>query len=240
MRPAWRAENSPRNPHAACSSPPSCSVGADTRGEHIPRTLADEDGSWTRADPTSRPALVAASHRPPPAASDKAVHLASDMTARQRLGGHMDQRSPASASVTNSQESAATTSTDQIVTPPPSDTSAGLDGSAPTEVCGGNDGAKEAAAIRGNADESTIDVASQLHRLSAVAAIQHRMVPDEAGSGWSRKRMADGVVKARDGSASPTKGHSRNTSAVSAASTTGSNMGQVRPQSPILSSPKPC
>ncbi|KAM4066219.1 whi5 like domain-containing protein [Hirsutella rhossiliensis] len=230
MRPDWRAETSPHNTHAAAS--PSSSSGADTRGEKIPRALAGDD-SWTRggdpADPTSRPALVATSHRRPPPTSDD---LDLDMTARQQLRRHlldrkprqlqppMDQRSAASSahsftrSVTNSQESAATTSTDQIVTPPPSDTSAGLDGSVLTEGGRGNDGAKEA-------------TESQLHQLSAVAAVQDRMVPDEAGGGGSRKRMADGAVKTRDGSVSPVKGHSRTTSAISMASTTGSNIGEL-------------
>ncbi|EQL03911.1 C2HC5 finger protein [Ophiocordyceps sinensis CO18] len=67
-------------------------------------------------------------------------------------------------------------------------------------------------------------------------AIQDRIMADEAGAGGSKKRMADGVVKMRDDITNPVKGHSRNTSAISMASTTGSNMGQVRPCPPLCSS----
>lgn len=59
---------------------------------------------------------------------------------------------------------------------------------------------------------------SQLHALSAIAAAQDRMMTDDGAS--SRKRMADGEVK------SPAKGHSRNTSTISMASTT-STIGEV-------------
>lgn len=59
---------------------------------------------------------------------------------------------------------------------------------------------------------------SQLHALSALAAAQDRMMTDDGAA--SRKRMADGEVK------SPVKGHSRNTSTISMASTT-STIGEV-------------
>ncbi|KAI6778050.1 uncharacterized protein J7T54_007658 [Emericellopsis cladophorae] len=57
-----------------------------------------------------------------------------------------------------------------------------------------------------------VSEASQLHQLSALAAAQDRMSTGQ-GDVLSRKRMADGEVK------SCNKGHSRNTSAVSAIST---------------------
>ena len=98
-------------------------------------------------------------------------------------------------SAEGSQASNATTTSDQVFTPTPSD-------DAPPST------------------EPTQD--SQLLKLSALAAAQDRMVTegDDYGAG-NRKRMADGVVK------SPTKGHSRNTSAISMASTT-STIGEVR------------
>lgn len=79
---------------------------------------------------------------------------------------------------------------------------------------------------------------SQLMHLSHIAAAQEKMHQLEAAtaaatstSGLSRKRMADGVVKhtRQSSSASPVYhgGHSRNTSAVSIASTTGSRIGEV-------------
>ena len=81
---------------------------------------------------------------------------------------------------------------------------------------------------------------SQLLQLSQIAATREEMLNSGAGSdgssgqdipGQSRKRMADGVFKSpSDGSsASPVLrgGHSRNTSTVSVASTTGSRIGEV-------------
>lgn len=106
-------------------------------------------------------------------------------------------------SVTNSQESTLTASTDEAATPPASDTSAGLD-----------DAADDSHAARRS---------SQLLQLSAVAAAQDRIATD----GGARKRMADGEVKARGGSQSPPKGHARTTSAVSVASTAASSIGEL-------------
>ncbi|KAH9990896.1 hypothetical protein F4779DRAFT_251882 [Xylariaceae sp. FL0662B] len=77
---------------------------------------------------------------------------------------------------------------------------------------------------------------SQLMQLSQLAATQQRMMTttglDEslASHGQSKKRMADGVVKhPRSGSSASSvrPGHSRNTSAVSAASTSGSRIGEL-------------
>jgi hypothetical protein len=80
---------------------------------------------------------------------------------------------------------------------------------------------------------------SQLLQLSQIAATREKMLNSGEGSdgssdqttGQSRKRMADGMVKsASEGpTASPILrgGHSRNTSTVSVASTTGSRIGEV-------------
>jgi hypothetical protein len=83
----------------------------------------------------------------------------------------------------------------------------------------------------GSARDSSQD--SQLRHLSQIAAAQER-IPEsitEAGTGASRKRMADGMVKhTRDisnMSLSQMAGHSRNTSTVSVASTAGSRIGEV-------------
>ncbi|KAK3306334.1 uncharacterized protein B0T15DRAFT_526981 [Chaetomium strumarium] len=83
----------------------------------------------------------------------------------------------------------------------------------------------------GSAGGSSQD--SQLRQLSQIAAAQERIPEDtaEAGTGASRKRMADGMVKhTRDMSnVSPGQmaGHSRNTSTVSVASTAGSRIGEL-------------
>lgn len=98
-------------------------------------------------------------------------------------------------SAEGSQASNATTASDPVFTPTPSD-----DGRTPNHYAGPSQD-------------------SQLLQLSALASVQDRMVTD-GNDMSSRKRMADGEVK------SPTKGHSRNTSAVSMASTT-STIGDV-------------
>jgi len=82
---------------------------------------------------------------------------------------------------------------------------------------------------------------NQLLRLSQIAAAQERIPEDKVdrdiGNGLlSRKRMADGMAKhTRElSNASPKEilGHSRNPSAVSVASTTGSRIGEVLPLFP--------
>ncbi|EOO03854.1 hypothetical protein UCRPA7_720 [Phaeoacremonium minimum UCRPA7] len=106
------------------------------------------------------------------------------------------------------------TAADQVFTPPLSD--AGM--SAANGTGSGNDSSQE----------------SQLMHLSHIAAAQEKMHELEAATastGLSRKRMADGVVKhtRQRSSASPVYhgGHSRNTSAVSIASTAGSRIGEL-------------
>ncbi|CAM1510910.1 Fc.00g084230.m01.CDS01 [Cosmosporella sp. VM-42] len=104
-------------------------------------------------------------------------------------------------STANSQDTNMTIATDNAFTPPASDAS----GSGP-----------------GGVDKSSQE--SQLMQLSQIAATQDKMTTD----GWSsRKRMADGEVKTRSGSHSPLKGHSRNTSTVSKASTAGTYIGEL-------------
>jgi hypothetical protein len=64
---------------------------------------------------------------------------------------------------------------------------------------------------------------SQLRHVPHLATVQERL-PEAS----SRKRMADGVMKRPErSSASPVRGHSRNASSVSVASTTGSRIGEV-------------
>lgn len=136
----------------------------------------------------------------------------------QDTGTSSSQSLPQSQSVTNSQVSIVTATTDQVVTPPASDTSGGMD----------SHGAKDGISSDGRGPEASYGSSSrdsQLLQLSAIAAAQDRLGQDVAGS--SRKRMADGQVKLREGSASPVKGHSRTTSAISMASTTGSTIGEV-------------
>lgn len=98
------------------------------------------------------------------------------------------------------------THSDRVFTPPESDSGA------------------SSGPVHGNGDTSSQE--SQLLRLSQLAAAQEKMAESQ-----SRKRMADGVVKpTRDSSStSPVRmpGHSRNTSTVSVASTTGSRIGEV-------------
>jgi hypothetical protein len=120
------------------------------------------------------------------------------------------------SSTSNSQDTSTTTATiDPVFTPPASE------------------GGQSQTNSQGNAQESSQE--SQLLQLSQLAAAQERM-PDtgkphggdyDGNNGQSRKRMADGMVK---GSASPKRvpGHSRNTSTISVASTTGSRIGEVR------------
>lgn len=122
-----------------------------------------------------------------------------------------DDRSLQSQSQSNP-DSQDTSTTSQVFTPPESDSSAGV----PPSDAGPGPSSQD----------------SQLHQLSEIAAAQDKMAID---GGTSRKRMADGVVKARRGSMSPVKGHSRNTSTVSRASTTGSNIGEVRMIQPARS-----
>jgi len=128
------------------------------------------------------------------------------------------------ASNSNSQDTTSTTNdtADDIFTPP---ASAG--------------GLSQANSQSNGQDSSSQE--SQLLQLSQIAATREKMLNSGAGSdgssggqdipGQSRKRMADGVFKSpSDGSsASPVLrgGHSRNTSTVSVASTTGSRLGEV-------------
>jgi hypothetical protein len=122
------------------------------------------------------------------------------------------------SSSSNSQDTSTTNGTiDEIFTPTPS----------------------EGAPSRANGQDSSQE--SQLMQLSQIAAAQTKMPNAEdgqEGSGEqngsnSRKRMADGLVKnpVEGPNASPVfrGSHSRNTSTVSLASTTGSRIGEVRP-----------
>ncbi|KAI5457001.1 hypothetical protein BGZ63DRAFT_365606 [Mariannaea sp. PMI_226] len=100
-------------------------------------------------------------------------------------------------STDDSQDTAATVSTDQAFTPPGSDS-----GTCPL-------------------GPSSQD--SQLLQLSQIAAAQGKLMTD----GGSRKRMADGEVKTRSESRSPVKRHSRNHSAIGKASPSGGYLGEL-------------
>ncbi|KND87103.1 hypothetical protein TOPH_08284 [Tolypocladium ophioglossoides CBS 100239] len=187
----------------------------------------------------SAPAHVAAKQQ---LQDDNSMDIDSDATTTQRQlqdgqsqhhphqmaqdSGASSSQSLTTRSVTNSQESTVKVSTDQVVTPPASDTSSGLDMSG---VLGGGPNGKSAGGgpvTAGEGHHGAASQISQLLHLSAIAAAQDRIIPDAMGGG-SRKRMADGEVKERGGSMSPVKGHSRTTSAISMASTAGSHIGEL-------------
>ncbi|KAK3935351.1 cell cycle transcriptional repressor whi5 [Diplogelasinospora grovesii] len=122
---------------------------------------------------------------------------------------------PASSSNSNSQDTL--NEADRVFTPPGSGSEGGMSST-------------------GNAAGQNSSQESQLQQLSELAAAREKM-PDHndmlmsAEGDFSRKRMADGMVKhtrARS-SASPVRmsGHSRTTSAVSVASTASSRIGEV-------------
>lgn len=123
------------------------------------------------------------------------------------------QSQPFTYSSNASQETNLTNDTDRVFTPQGSDSGSSV--------------------AAGNGDASSQD--SQLLQLSQLAAAQEKMLSGDEGAvgAFSRKRMADGMVKhTRDSSStSPVRmhGHSRNTSTVSMASntTTGSRMSEV-------------
>ncbi|KAH6660896.1 hypothetical protein BKA67DRAFT_69630 [Truncatella angustata] len=91
----------------------------------------------------------------------------------------------------------------------------------------GSDSGASSGPVQGIGNSNSSSQESQLLQLSQLAAAQEKL----ADNGQARKRMADGAVKyTRDSlSTSPVRkpGHSRNTSAVSVASTTGSRIGDL-------------
>lgn len=146
--------------------------------------------------------------------SNPSSSLPSDTTAGHDIRTTQStQRRSVFPSSSNSQDTSSTNDTDLVFTPP------------------GSEGGRSPS--KGPLADSSQE--SQLLQLSQIAAAQER-IPDNTmdmgdGGAASRKRMADGVVKhTRDkSSASPVRmgGHSRNTSAVSMASTTSSRIGEV-------------
>ncbi|KAM0483767.1 hypothetical protein ACHAPX_002263 [Trichoderma viride] len=132
----------------------------------------------------------------------------------------LDARGPGSAlsiplTVTNSQESHVTSSSAHAVTPPASDISSVTDNGI--------------AGYLGQHSAPAVNKTDHLLQLSTLAAARDRISIGTA-AGVSRKRMADGEVKAGMVNMSPIKGrghgHSRNLSAVSVAST-GSTIGEL-------------
>ncbi|KAL7794431.1 hypothetical protein V8C37DRAFT_69319 [Trichoderma ceciliae] len=128
--------------------------------------------------------------------------------------------------VTNSQESHVTSSSVHAMTPPASDISSVTDGG----IAGypAHD-ASSSAPVRPGCEDATKN--DHLLQLSAIAAAQDRISTGTA-AGASRKRMADGEVKAGMSSMSPVKargrghGHGRSLSTVSVTST-GSTIGEL-------------
>jgi hypothetical protein len=141
-------------------------------------------------------------------ASRQQQHASSQTQPRQSTAaGTLDVRQPVPVSRQEpdySQESTMTSSSSDVFTPTASEVS---NGGAPLSAN----------------DDSNRD--NQLHQLSALAAAQHKLATDAVVG--AQKRTADGQVKSRLGSTSPIKAHSRTTSAVSVASTTGSRIGEV-------------
>ncbi|KAL1910045.1 hypothetical protein Sste5344_004234 [Sporothrix stenoceras] len=133
-----------------------------------------------------------------------------------------------SQDTTSSADTSASTDTDQLFTPPISE--------GELSVGGGGSGSVNGSANTYNFEHDFSSQESQLHHLSRLAASRERMADvtlSDAfdGGALSRKRAADGSVKhtRNASSTSPiyTGGHSRNTSAVSVASTAGSRIGEV-------------
>ncbi|KAG5914405.1 hypothetical protein E4U42_000513 [Claviceps africana] len=163
---------------------------------------------------------------PPPAPSPDHYHRLAQGNVAQDGGGGGSSSQSQPRSVSDSQPSRMAYTTDQVVTPPASDTSGGIDGpGAGTAML--KPGRVPVPAMPAQATTSAAaSHASQLHHLSAVAAAQDRLQLEPGGH--SRKRMADGEVKdCRAGSVSPAKGHARTTSAVSVASTTASTISDL-------------
>jgi len=186
--------------------------------EPFQRSTDHDTRSFALADATSLRV------NPPPANSTRRDQSSTTNSLSFHLGMHAPghnsrplqstQRLQPPPSSGTSQDTSSTKDTDLVFTPPSSE-----------------DAMSPIASVHDSSQES------QLLRLSQVAAAQER-IPDGGiegcEDGASRKRMADGSTKhTREKScASPVRagGHSRNTSTVSVASTTGSKIGEVRVQ----------
>lgn len=133
-----------------------------------------------------------------------------------------------SQDTTSSADTSASTDTDQLFTPPISE--------GELSVGGGGSGSINGSANAYSFEHDFSSQESQLHHLSRLAASRERMADvtlSDAfdGGALSRKRAADGSVKHTRNASSTSPiymgGHSRNTSAVSVASTAGSRIGEV-------------
>lgn len=133
-----------------------------------------------------------------------------------------------SQDTTSSADTSASTDTDQLFTPPISE--------GELSVGGGGSGSVNGSANAYNFEHEFSSQESQLHQLSRLAASRERMADVSVsdafdGAALSRKRAADGSVKHTRNASSTSPvymgGHSRNTSAVSVASTAGSRIGEV-------------
>jgi len=189
--------------------PPS---GSDRRAKHAAHPM--DPGPFPGPLRVADIAAVAGGPRgaldPPQAAGYAAPLRAGHPEHMDRDDGALGRR-PNSSS--NSQNSNTTDDADRVFTP----------------------AASQSALSVGNGNDHSSSQESQLQQLSQLAAAQEKMpdveVPASPVPAVSRKRMADGMVK--DGperlSTSPVRsgGHSRNTSTLSIASTSGSRIGEV-------------
>ncbi|KAH8882929.1 hypothetical protein GQ53DRAFT_664851 [Thozetella sp. PMI_491] len=158
-------------------------------------------------------AAQAPSH--PPSSSATTIITAAD----PRDANHPDPRArpfprqPLPPSSSTSQETTLSHDSDRVFTPPAGDSGIAMSG--------GNE--------QGSSSQE-----SQLLQLSQIAAAQDRMSVDDLDVATQTKRTADGVVKhtRTRSSASPVRnvgrGHSRNPSTISMASTTGSRIGELK------------
>ncbi|KJR88336.1 Nrm1 [Sporothrix schenckii 1099-18] len=159
---------------------------------------------------------------------------ASSSTSTQSSSRHyfQQQQPPSFSHTANSSDSQDTTSsastdTDQLFTPPISEGELSF---------GGGGGSVNGSSSAYNPEHDISSQESQLHQLSRLAASRERMTDiteSDAfdGGALSRKRAADGSVKHTRNASSTSPiymgGHSRNTSTVSVASTTGGRIGEA-------------
>ncbi|KAF3352557.1 CinA-like protein [Verticillium dahliae VDG1] len=166
----------------------------------------------TRDAPSRNPAVAAHLAQPPqPQGVVDALHTLAHLSdaaaaaAARRPHAPPHQLTPDDTS----QDTTLTIESDNVFTPPTSQPSRPSQSDMPKSHMNGHASSQE----------------SQLLQLSQIAAAQDKMYNPEATS-LSRKRTADGAVK--DTNVSPVRGgHSRNTSAVSMASTTASTIGDL-------------
>ncbi|KAG7113919.1 hypothetical protein HYQ44_008621 [Verticillium longisporum] len=165
----------------------------------------------TRDAPSRNPAVAAHLAQPPqPHGVVDALHTLAHLSDAAAAAARRPHAPPHQLTPDDtSQDTTLTIESDNVFTPPTSQPSQPSQSDIPKSHMNGHASSQE----------------SQLLQLSQIAAAQDKMYDPEATS-LSRKRTADGAVK--DTNVSPVRGgHSRNTSAVSMASTTASTIGDL-------------